>query len=128
MLNEKYLTCKTIKPNNKNYGCVCSGKGYGKGGNACNVDEGPWSSVVESCDCSNWTNLVCQLQFMDKKISCKYNVSRKCLMTVQNWAESYLTASNANEPECRYQDPNYKASQDTWESCASGANLKYIHT
>ena len=49
-------------------------------------------------------------------------------MTVQNWANSYLTASNANEPECRYQDPNYKASQDTWESCASGAFLKYIHT
>jgi len=49
-------------------------------------------------------------------------------MTVQNWAKSYLTASNANEPECRYQDPNYKASQDTWESCASGANWKYIQT
>ena len=49
-------------------------------------------------------------------------------MAVQNWANSYLTASNANEPECGYQDPNYKASQDTLESCASGAFLKYKHT
>ena len=70
------------------------------------------------------TNSDCQLQFMKGKISCKYNVSRICLNAVQN---SYLNASNANEPECRYQDPNYKGSQDTWESCASGAFLNYVH-
>ena len=64
---------------------------------------------------------------MDEKISCKYNASKICTMAVQNWANSYLTASNANEPECKSQDPNYKASQDTWESCASGASLKTIH-
>ena len=73
------------------------------------------------------TNSDCQLQFMKGKISCKYNVSRICFKAVQNWADSYQTASNANEPECRYQDPNYKGSQDTWESCASGAFLNYVH-
>ena len=64
---------------------------------------------------------------MKGKISCKYNVSGICLKAVQNWADSYLNASNANEPECRYQDPNYKGSQDTWESCASGAFLTNVH-
>ena len=110
----------------KRFQCSCSEKGYGKSGNRCNVSEEPWSSAVESCNCANLTSPDCQLQLLQDKIICKQNVSSSCLLAVKNWANSYSTASNANFPECRYQDPNFKASQETWRSCASGALLKYL--
>jgi len=91
---------------------------YGKRGHGCNVDDLPLILVAESCNCMNEDNPDCQLQFNRWKISCKNTVSEACLISVRNWAIAYSTASNANDLECKYGDPNYKLAQETWESCA----------
>ena len=100
--------------------CLYSGNGYGKGGNACNVDEKLWGSVVESCNCTgklnplSVTNSDCQLRCKDS------TTSLDCIMAVGNWAKAYSTAF-AYDPECRW-DPNYRASQEVRRKCASGAS------
>ena len=107
--------------------CSFSGIRYDNGENACNVDEGIWVSVFESCNCTdelnpltlNMTNSDCQLQLIDQKISCKYNATSSCLLAVENGAKEYLAAVEF-ELECR-RDPNYLAIQELWKSCSSGA-------
>ena len=105
--------------------CSFSGNGYDKKENACNVDEGISVSVVESCNCTdeldnlNMTNSDCQLQFIDQKISCRYNATSSCLLAVENWAKEYSAVAEF-ELGCR-RDPNYLASQELWKSCSSGA-------
>ena len=105
--------------------CLYSGNGYGKGGNACNIDEEIWGSVLESCNCTeelnplNMTNSDCQLQLIEDKISCKDgSTSSDCLKTVWSWAKAYLDAVEY-DPECKL-DPNYWASQELWRACAFG--------
>ena len=96
-----------------------------EGKNACNVDEGIWVSVFDSCNCTdelnpvNMTSSDCQLQLIDQKISCKYNATSSCLLAVENGAKEYLAAAKF-ELGCR-QDPNYLASQELLKSCSSGA-------
>ena len=65
------------------------------------------------------TNSDCQLQFIDQKISCKYNATSSCLLAVENGAKEYLAAVEF-ELECR-RDPAYLALQELWKSCSSGA-------
>ena len=67
------------------------------------------------------TNSDCQLQFIDRKISCKTNTtSSDCLMAVWLWAKAYSTAVEY-DPECQW-DPNYQVSQELKRSCAPGAS------
>ena len=107
--------------------CSFSGIRYDLEENPCNVDEGIWVSVFESCNCTdelnpltlNMTNSDCQLQFIDQKISCKYNAMSSCLLAVENGAKEYFAAAKF-ELGCR-RDPNYLASQELWKSCSSGA-------
>ena len=89
---------------------------------SCNVGKEPVTSVQESCNCSNTENPDCLLQFKIGKISCKNTVSEACLLAVNNWAIAYATASNANDPECKYGDPNYEKAQEAWKSCAKVHN------
>ena len=88
------------------------------GGNDCNVDERPWSSVVESCNCNTFESSDCQLRFMNNFVTCKYNVNSSCVSAVENWANAYSSASNSNDPACKDHDPNYKVSQKAWGSCS----------
>ena len=66
-------------------------------------------------------SLNCELKVSKEtfEINCKSDVSPSCRSAVENWAQSYRTASNANDPICKIRDPNYKMSQKTWKSCSS---------
>jgi len=97
-----------------------AGKKYEKRRNACNVSEENLDRVYESCKCSDPKTSDCQLQFIRGKIACKNNVSDACLLAVKNRAIAYSTASNANDPECKYGDANYEGSREAWLSCSLG--------
>ena len=63
----------------------------------------------------------CQLE-LDQEIdaiNCKSEVTDSCLAAVKNWALAYKNCDNADDPECKEQDPNYAASQKTWQSCST---------
>ena len=45
-----------------------------------------------------------------------------CRKEIAAWAEAYRNAENANEPQCRDEDPNFKSSQETFTSCPQGNN------
>jgi len=97
---------------------------YGKRGNACNVSEESTARVVEACNCSDPESSDCQLQVIRGKsvkyVGCKNTVSEACLLAVKNQAIAYSTASNANDPECKYGDANYEGSREAWLSCSLG--------
>ena len=78
--------------------------------------------VVESCNCSDPESSDCQLQLIreKEKYTCKNTVSEACLLAVKNRAIAYSTASNANDPECKYGDANYEGSREAWLSCSLG--------
>ena len=77
--------------------------------------------VVDNCNCNEMESPNCELKLNKEifEINCKSDVSSLCRSAVENWAELYRTASNANDTICKFQDPNYKISQKTWKSCSS---------
>ena len=93
-------------------------------GNGCDVSEQPWSKVAMSCKCEfdGSDDLSdCQLEFPGERIQCKENASNSCRSAVELWALAYKNAPNANDPICRYKDPNYKGSQIAGNSCKLGS-------
>ena len=112
-------------------------------GNDCEVDDGPIWEVIIECDCGggsnvipNVANLDCQLTYhpdhisacgmssgMCSKYVCKPSANETCKAAITAWAEAYRSASNANDPECKDQDPNYKSSQNTDIDCNSVGTL-----
>lgn len=93
--------------------------------NACDVTEEPWSQVVNACKCGEITSPDCQLRLEQTPqfgIFCKQIADTPCKLAVEFWAKSYRAASNSGTVECKDEDPNYKASQDTAASCASIEN------
>ena len=94
-------------------------------GNGCNVEERYWGSVVDTCNCTDdYITPECELNFNSDSFICKSNVSTACYSAVENWALAYSTSSNANDLECKDQDPNFKASQNTWKACSEDHALQ----
>ena len=77
--------------------------------------------VLDSCKCHNRFSAECQLELDQENdaINCKSEVTDSCLAAVKNWALAYKNCDNADDPECKDQDPNYAASQKTWQSCST---------
>lgn len=99
------------------------------GANNCRVGEGPWGEVIETCKCKGeFNDDDCQLKYhpTQKSFACKPSANKACKSAVTVWAEAYRNASNANDPKCKDQDPNYKASQDADNNCNSaGMSIAY---
>ena len=92
-------------------------------GNGCDVSEQPWSKVATLCKCDfdgsdDFSD--CQLEFPGERIQCNENASNSCRSAVERWALAYKNAPNANDPICKYKDPNYKGSLIAMNSCKSG--------
>ena len=86
------------------------------------VSEDFFGKAAEDCNCNEPDAKTCQLMFTIREnetstITCTEKTSTLCRQSVGAWARAYRNAENADHPECRKGDPNFKASQDAYFSC-----------
>jgi len=77
-------------------------------GNDCDVSEAPWSHVTHICDRAEIDDMVHELQQQNRTFIC---ASPPCRAAIEDWAAAYRTCSNARDPACYRDDPNYAVSQ-----------------
>merc|ERR1712086_757878 len=86
--------------------------------NACNVTEMAEETMLLACDCTEGPGAQgCQLQMIGQLIACKPTTSSTCRAGVGTWAQAYRKCSNAHDPSCYAEDPNYVSSQGCELSC-----------